>query len=345
MNTQRGFANTGILITVVLGLVVLGGGAYYVMQIQSPSPKPTENSLDTLPTASTQTTGTTATNSAPTEQVAQPVSSTYTSANLTASPVSGAAPLAVSFSGRIEVPNDQQGSAVIFFGDGASDIMYRKGPTLFSEEWSHAYSKPGEYDATLVLTSVSNVDSDIEVMKNPNYDKNVVVKKIHISVGSAARTISGTGFEATAPNSWKVNSQTNSYISVSLSSPDYIAKSQAEIMKAEMGGEAPGIVSRGAIIEVVPQGENPLSASIQDPAAYVKFRMEGSYSNKIENKEISLGGQPAWLLKTRRGDGTLVTTVSTVRNGKEFLITLHAANESSIDVATWNTFLASFKFR
>ena len=61
------------------------------------------------------------------------------------------------------------------------------GEILFKEEGSHTYTKAGEYDATLVLASVSNVDSDIEVMKNPNYYKNVVVKKIHISVGSGAQ--------------------------------------------------------------------------------------------------------------------------------------------------------------
>ena len=160
---------------------------------------------------------------------------------------------------------------------------------------------------------------------------------------TAARTITGTGFEATMPSSWKVASQTSTY--ASLSSPDYVAKSGTEIMQAEMRGEATGVVKRGAMIEIVPQGENQLSASIQDPAAYVRFRMESNYSNQIENKEISLGGQSAWLLQTRRDDGTLLTHVNTVRNGKEFLITLHAANESGIDAATWNAFLASFKFQ
>jgi hypothetical protein len=57
MKTQRGFASAVILIAIVLGLVVPGVGAYYVMQ-QSPSPTPSENNfvdLQTLPTTNTQT--------------------------------------------------------------------------------------------------------------------------------------------------------------------------------------------------------------------------------------------------------------------------------------------------
>lgn len=188
MKNQQGFVSAGILIAIVLGLVVLGGGAYYVIQPHSSSPNPPESSLDALPTVSTQTTETTATDPAPTQQETKPAPITYTSANLTASPTTGATPLAVKFSGRIEVPSNQRGSAIMFFGDGVSDVMFRSGPSLFNEEWSHTYSKPGEYDAVLVLTSISNVDSDIEVMKNPNYYKNVVVKKIQVSVGSAAPT-------------------------------------------------------------------------------------------------------------------------------------------------------------
>ena len=48
MQTQRGFVSAAILIAIALGLIVLGGGAYYVMQ-QSPSPTLTENEIPTLP--------------------------------------------------------------------------------------------------------------------------------------------------------------------------------------------------------------------------------------------------------------------------------------------------------
>ncbi len=62
-----------VLIAIVLGLIVVGGGAYFVTQKNSPSPTLPENTLDTLSTTAPQTTGTTA-NPAPT-QTSQNVSS------------------------------------------------------------------------------------------------------------------------------------------------------------------------------------------------------------------------------------------------------------------------------
>jgi hypothetical protein len=185
MQNQQGFV--GVLIVILVGLATLGGGAYYILRQNSLTPTPTENSLNSLSTASTQTIATTAKNPASIQQATQLAPSTFTAANLTASVMSGGAPLTVNLIGQIEVPNNQRGAAVIFFGDGVSDVMSRSGSSLFSEEWTHTYSKPGEYDVILVLTSVSDVDSDIEVLKNPNYYKNVLVKKIHISAGSAAQ--------------------------------------------------------------------------------------------------------------------------------------------------------------
>lgn len=73
MKNQKGFVSAGILIAIVLGLIVVGGGAYFVMQQNSLSPTPSENNLNTLPTTPSQTTGTTA-NPAPT-QTSQNVSS------------------------------------------------------------------------------------------------------------------------------------------------------------------------------------------------------------------------------------------------------------------------------
>lgn len=174
-------------------------------------------------------------------------------------------------------------------------------------------------------------------------DSSVITQETASSSNAEIQIIVGAGFEASIPVSWKVNEETAHY--ASLISSNYIAKSQQEIMQAELRGEIVGIVSQGAIIEVVPQRENSLSASVKDPAAYVQFHMEQKYSNEIENKQISLDGQPAWLLKTRKGDGTFMTTVKTVRNGKEFLITLHAASDNAIDASNWDAFLSNIKFR
>ncbi len=38
MQNQRGFIGTGVLIAILVGLIVVGGGVYYVMHKQSPSP-------------------------------------------------------------------------------------------------------------------------------------------------------------------------------------------------------------------------------------------------------------------------------------------------------------------
>jgi hypothetical protein len=75
MQTQRGFIGVGLLIAIVLGVIVLGGGAYFVMQQNSPLPTPTENNLDNsqiLPTNSQQQTQTNQQPTAPKTSVTPP---------------------------------------------------------------------------------------------------------------------------------------------------------------------------------------------------------------------------------------------------------------------------------
>src|SRR3989344_5721451 len=165
---------------------------------------------------------------------------------------------------------------------------------------------------------------------------------------AANRTYVGAGFEVVIPSTWKVAtaradgaSQLVGY--TTLSSPDYIPKSQAEIAQMGFEAETSNLVKQGAIIEVFPSG-NDVSASVSDPAAYVQFRAEQRYSKQAANKKISLGGQAALLLQTRRDDNSLSTGVYTVRNGKEFIITLNSAIEASTDWTIWVRFLSSFKF-
>ncbi len=58
MQLNKGFVGFSILIAIVLGLIVVGGGAYFVMQKNSPSPTLSDNTLDnsqTLPTTNSQT--------------------------------------------------------------------------------------------------------------------------------------------------------------------------------------------------------------------------------------------------------------------------------------------------
>ncbi len=55
MKNQQGSVSTGILIAIILAIVVLGGGAYFVMQSNQSSQTASENNLDTLPTTQTTT--------------------------------------------------------------------------------------------------------------------------------------------------------------------------------------------------------------------------------------------------------------------------------------------------
>jgi len=56
MQNQRGFVGVGVLIAIILGIVVLGGGAYYVVQQQAPTQTATENfdNLQQLPITNNQ---------------------------------------------------------------------------------------------------------------------------------------------------------------------------------------------------------------------------------------------------------------------------------------------------
>lgn len=101
---------------------------------------------------------------------------------LVAIPPAGNAPFTTEFTARVTVRHPQPGSPILFFGDGTSEVVRRVEPDAFSNSFIHTYAQAGEYDAILVFTSESNVDADIQVMKNPNYYKNIIVKKIRVSV-------------------------------------------------------------------------------------------------------------------------------------------------------------------
>lgn len=56
MQNQRGFVGVGVLIAIILAVVVLGSGAYYVMQQQAPTQTTSDNfdTVQTLPTTNNQ---------------------------------------------------------------------------------------------------------------------------------------------------------------------------------------------------------------------------------------------------------------------------------------------------
>ena len=88
----------------------------------------------------------------------------------------------VRINGLVTVPKDQQGRLIVFFGDGVSDLMFRKGPTTYEEVWNHVYDKPGQYEAILVFSDVNDVNAEFDVMKDYNHPKNTILGRILISV-------------------------------------------------------------------------------------------------------------------------------------------------------------------
>lgn len=106
----------------------------------------------------------------------------FTSAELVVGTPSGSAPLTVTLEGKIQVPPTHSGSAVMFFGDGTSDIVFRSNSETYQETWTHTYPKAGTYDAILALSSVSDIDADIQVLKDPAYAKNQIVKKAAVNL-------------------------------------------------------------------------------------------------------------------------------------------------------------------
>ena len=164
-------------------------------------------------------------------------------------------------------------------------------------------------------------------------------KSTQQSTTSQTYTNASAGFETTIPNSWTAVAGANN--SVSFKSPDYALKSSAEAN--DHYGESMNWVKQGVIISVF-YPKNKVDPSIQSPAAYVQFKLAIKSSNPVMLKEISLGGQPAILSQTRRDDGSLSTYVGTIRNGREFQITLGFADEASMDWTIWDRFLSNFKF-
>ncbi|TSC68745.1 MAG: hypothetical protein G01um101466_311 [Parcubacteria group bacterium Gr01-1014_66] len=202
-NSQKGFIVPVLLI--IIALLVVGGGVYVYESKKTETPIV----VDTETQQSNQVQQQTNTQTSNTQQNSQNNEGaiTYASANLSATPTTGVSPLTVNFEGQIKVPYNQRGRAIMFFGDGVSDVMFRSGPDLFSEKWTHTFNKSGEYDAIMVLTSVQDVDSDIQVMNNPYYSKNLVIKKVHISVKSSPTTQTYTNaqyaFSVNYPQDWK----------------------------------------------------------------------------------------------------------------------------------------------
>jgi len=141
MQNQRGFIGVGFLIAILIGVAVLGGGAYYVVNQQAPSQTAKENfdSVQTLPTTNNQTQQIQPTTKTPAQ------TQTSLSETFAATPTSGTAPLTVRFT---QTALDDW-RAYIDYGDGTGCGTERPNDSENCSKFTHTYTVPGTYVATL----------------------------------------------------------------------------------------------------------------------------------------------------------------------------------------------------
>ena len=159
MQNQRGFVGVGVLIAIVLGVIVVGGGAYFVMHQQAPS-QPSTNNFDntqTLPTTNNQTQKQTSPGPATANAQAGSGSKTVgtkSSVTFSVSPSAGPAPLRVTFSAQ---GLSSANRYTIKYGDPNSGSSWMDKKCIEETKWCgdpndliHTYKSPGNYTPILV---------------------------------------------------------------------------------------------------------------------------------------------------------------------------------------------------
>ncbi len=137
MQNQRGFIGVGLLIAILVGLAVLGGGAYYVVHQQSATQTPVEN-FDNVQTLPTTNTSTQTKNSVPQPKPITPATNntanwkTYTNAT---------------YGYHIKYPSDWKASAASVVSNGKDQ-----------ETWITHQDAAGSVDRKIVI--LAGVDSD-----------------------------------------------------------------------------------------------------------------------------------------------------------------------------------------
>lgn len=174
MKNQKGLVGLPVLIWIVLGLIVVGGGAYYVMH-QTPSQPVSENNLDnsqTLPTNTTnpvspqnsQTTqGTTNMQSSATIDQSSLTTDSSTLLHLTGT-VSGTASISVEVGGSWGLSTDRGGGIIISNGHWSTRTSYDPADSPFAPGTYPVYvtdNKSGKLltSATLTVKASSNTST------------------------------------------------------------------------------------------------------------------------------------------------------------------------------------------
>jgi len=204
MRLQRGFIGLPVLMAILLGLVALGGGAYYVIQ-QNATPQ-TPVYQDRTP-ALPATQATTPATPAPTPNTAQTGVQNTNDDILTVGPVSGSAPLSVSFAVRKDVVKRY----TIDFGDGTLIAGWELSCGLQFCSKNYAYNAAGTYTAKFLECSLRSDGSCGE--------GNRIVKTATITVSGAQSDISvpgmnkytdsDFGFSFWYPSGWSVSTGGN----------------------------------------------------------------------------------------------------------------------------------------
>ncbi|MDO8518196.1 MAG: hypothetical protein Q7S26_02820 [bacterium] len=183
MQTQRGFIGLSILIAIVLGLIVVGGGAYFLMQQNSVPQTNTQTNYYTIQDIeASKSTQKNLCAGGPFETGFKPEETAFYACPSYYKHNTGE--LAVVVGAQIVRADGKDYEAVIIFGDGEEETVAHWKPTFFNEQLSHVYARPGEYDASLVLVPRSSLNADVLSFKKKVQDLNtlILIKKIHITI-------------------------------------------------------------------------------------------------------------------------------------------------------------------
>ena len=194
MNYQKGFIGLSLILAIVLGLAVLGGGAYLVTH------KSVVQEVVPLPYATT--TG---------QTVNTPVQNTQNDAvTFFASPSSGTSPLRVTFSGFVDTKIYGEGGYGIDFGDGniRADYGVVNCPSTSNKcgiSVDYVYKKPGTYKAKFATNNCVHITCNL----GPAITTAAVTvsepSQVSVSVpGMSQYTDSDFGFSFWYPSGWRV---------------------------------------------------------------------------------------------------------------------------------------------
>lgn len=203
MQNQRGFIGVGVVLLIVLGLIVVGGGAYYVGH-QSASQTATKNfdNVPTLPTtnnpaqATTNTsTQTTQTQNTQTQKITATIDQSSLTTLSTTPTITGTATGEAIFGINITNDNDQR--------------LYSGKLSVVNGRWSLKVSPallPGTYPVYVYATPLSGDTTKNVALASGTLIVNAAASTVSVSVsGMTKYTDADFGFSFWYPSGWTVS--------------------------------------------------------------------------------------------------------------------------------------------